>query len=97
MDPRYTEKVKGTKADELRIGIASWDEVKKGGSGKKLALKYAWPDKNGRIARGGEVPMVALPQSIEFAIATEAIDVAKVLEAVARGYRRIGTVTTDAG
>ncbi len=98
MDPvLHTEKVKGTTADELRIGVASWDEIKKGGSGEKLALKYAWPDKNGRIARGGELPVSVLPQSIEFAVANEAIDIADVLEAVARGCRRRDTAAGEAG
>jgi len=89
MDPvLHTEQVNGTPADELRIGVASWDEIKKGGAGEQLALKYAWPDKNGRVARGGEVPMSALPQSIEFAVGTGVVGVAEVLEAVARGCRR---------
>jgi hypothetical protein len=34
---------------------------------RAAAMKYAWPDKNGHIARGGEVPMVAVAQAIEFA------------------------------
>lgn len=98
MDPvLHTEMVKGTPADELRIGVASWDEKKKGGSGEQLALKYAWPDKNGRVARGGEVPMSALPQSIEFAVATAAVDVAEVLEAAARGCRRREAAANKAG
>jgi hypothetical protein len=95
MDPLYREQVEG-EPDELRIGVASWDEIKKGGSGEQLSLKYAWPDKNGRVSRGGEVPMSALPQCVEFAIATEKVAVDKVLEAVARGYQRIGTVEADA-
>lgn len=89
MDPvLHKERVDGTEADELRIGVASWDEVAKGKSGEQLALKYAWPDKNGRIARGGEIPLSVLPQCIEFVVATGTVDVAEVLEAVARGCRR---------
>jgi hypothetical protein len=98
MDPvLHKEKVNGTPADELRIGVASWDEIAKGGSGEQLALKYAWPDKNGRVARGGEVPLSVLPQCVEFAIATAAVDVADLLEAAARGCRRRDTPasTTD--
>lgn len=86
----YTEKVKDTKKDELRIGVASWDETRKGGTGEQLALKYAWPDKNGRVSRGGELPISALAQSIEFAVANGALDMAEVLEAIARGCRRRG-------
>ncbi len=97
MDPVRRENVTGTPADELRIGVASWDEIKKGGAGEQLALKYAWPDKNGRVARGGEIPMSALPQSIEFAVATGAVDVAQALEAVARGCRRRETEANNAG
>lgn len=88
MDPVHTEEVEGKPGDELRIGVASWDEVKNGGSGEQLSLKYAWPDKNGRVARGGEVPMSVLPQCIEFAVATDTADISEVLEAVARGCRR---------
>lgn len=87
----------GTTADELRIGVASWDEIAKGGSGEQLALKYAWPDKNGRIARGGEIPLSVLPQCIEFVVATTAIDVADVLEAAARGSRRRDAQAGEAG
>lgn len=97
MDPvLHTEKVDGTESDELRIGVASWDEVAKGGSGKQLALKYAWRDKNGRVARGGEVPISVLPQCIEFAIATSTLDLPDLLEAVARGDRKRNTPTGKA-
>lgn len=97
MDPvLHTEKVDGTKSDELRIGVASWDEIAKGGSGEHLALKYAWRDKNGRVARGGEVPMSVLPQCIEFAVATATLDISDVLEAVARAHRKRDTSTGNA-
>lgn len=49
---------------EIRLGIASWD---KGGNLSK-SVKYTWFDKNGKAARGGEVPVNALPQMIDFAI-----------------------------
>lgn len=93
MDVQHKEKVDGTESDELRIGVSSWDEIAKDGSGEQLSLKYAWRDKNGRVARGGEVPMSVLPQCIEFAIATSTLDVADLLDAVARGYRRRDTPT----
>jgi hypothetical protein len=35
--------------------------------GADKALKYAWPDKNGKRARGGEIPIVAVPQAVIFA------------------------------
>ena len=50
--------------DEIRLGIASWDD----GSGTARSVKYTWFDKLGRAARGGEFPVEALPQALEFAI-----------------------------
>lgn len=49
---------------EFRLGFASWDK------GKRTArsVKFAWLDKNGKIARGGEFPVEALPQALDFAI-----------------------------
>jgi hypothetical protein len=35
---------------EIRSGRSSWED------GADTSVKFAWPDKNGRIARGGEVP-----------------------------------------
>lgn len=60
----HKEKVKGTKKDELRLGIASWDD----GTGTSKSIKYTWFDKLGRAARGGEMPVEALQQAYEFAI-----------------------------
>jgi hypothetical protein len=57
------EPVKGKKRDELRLGIASWDD----GSGTAKSIKYTWFTKNDRAARGGEMPVEALPQALEFA------------------------------
>ena len=59
----YKEPVKGTKNDELRLGIASWDD----GSETAKSIKYTWFDKNGRAARGGEMPVGALEQAYRFA------------------------------
>jgi hypothetical protein len=87
MEVYEQEPVHGTDADELRIGIASWDEKKKGGAGEQLSMKYTWPDKNGKPARGGEVPLAAIPQVIEFAIRTGYMKPADVLEAVVRALR----------
>ena len=49
---------------EIRLGIASWDN----GSKTAKSVKYTWFCKNGRAARGGEFPVEALPQALEFAI-----------------------------
>jgi hypothetical protein len=47
----------------LRLGVASWDE----GDGESKSIKYAWRDKDGRVCRGGEVPIEALEQMMDFA------------------------------
>ena len=49
---------------EIRLGIASWDD----GSNTAKSVKYTWFDKNGKGARGGELPVEALPQALDFAI-----------------------------
>ncbi len=49
---------------EIRLGVASWDD----GSCKHNSIKYTWFDKNKRAARGGEFPVEALPQALDFAI-----------------------------
>lgn len=58
------EIARNNKNCELRLGIASWDD----GSGESKSIKYTWFDKNGKAARGGEFPIEALPQALEFAI-----------------------------
>jgi hypothetical protein len=58
------ERVKGSKTNELRLGVASWDE----GDGKEMSIKYTWFNKkDGKASRGGEVPVGALEQMLEFA------------------------------
>lgn len=49
---------------EIRLGVASWDN----GKGTERSVKYTWFDKNGKAARGGEFPVEALPQALDFAI-----------------------------
>jgi hypothetical protein len=49
---------------EIRLGVASWDD----GKGTAKSVKYTWFDKNGKAARGGEFPVEALPQALDFAI-----------------------------
>jgi hypothetical protein len=51
---------------EIRLGVASWDD----GSNTAKSVKYTWFDKNGKAARGGEFPVEALPQALDFAIRT---------------------------
>jgi hypothetical protein len=50
---------------EIRLGVASWDD----GSMTSKSVKYTWFNKKGgKAARGGEMPVEALPQAIDFAI-----------------------------
>jgi hypothetical protein len=64
MKQEYSEKAKCNKSCELRLGIASWDD----GTDTAKSIKYTWFDKNGKAARGGEFPIEALPQALDFAI-----------------------------
>lgn len=54
----YSESVHGSDTDELVIKTAAWDD-------DEMSVKYAWPDKNGHRARGGEFPLSAFPQIFE--------------------------------
>jgi hypothetical protein len=56
----HKEKCRTHAPDVILYGEASW------GGGK--SVKYGWYDKRGRISRGGEVPIEALPQMLEVAI-----------------------------
>ena len=64
MKTEYSELAKTNPDCELRLGIASWDD----GSETARSIKYTWFDKNGKAARGGEFPVEALPQALDFAI-----------------------------
>jgi hypothetical protein len=46
---------------EIRVGKSSWDD-------NKLSAKFTWFTSAGSPARGGEVPIEALPQMLEMAI-----------------------------
>ncbi len=48
---------------EIRLGASSWDD-------DVVSVKYAWRVEGGKgkVARGGEVPVEALPQMLDFAI-----------------------------
>lgn len=63
MKPEVEEPVHGTEHDVLLLGRSSWKP-------EDRSLKYAWPDKNGRRARGGEVPVSAIPQAVLLAART---------------------------
>ena len=64
MKVEYKEIARINEECELRLGTASWDD----GDGVKKSIKYTWFDKNGKACRGGEFPVEALPQALEFAI-----------------------------
>ena len=64
MEVEYKETAKIDSGCEIRLGIASWDD----GSKRSKSVKYTWFDKNGKAARGGEFPVEALPQALDFAI-----------------------------
>ena len=64
MRAAFSEPARNCPDDEIRLGIASWDD----GSGQSKSVKYTWFDKNGKAARGGELPVEALPQALEFAV-----------------------------
>jgi len=57
MDYDVNVPVEGASNDRLLLGTSSW-------STEDTSLKYGWPDKNGKIARGGELPTSAIPQAV---------------------------------
>lgn len=81
MEYDHTEKVHGSETDEIIIGGSSWDL-------QQPSVKYAWPDSRGRRARGGEVPVSAVPQMIEALVRTGYLDAQDVLRAVADALDR---------
>jgi hypothetical protein len=64
MRAAFTEPARNHENCEIRLGIASWDD----GSGTARSAKFTWFDRNGKAARGGEIPVDALPQMMDFAI-----------------------------
>ncbi len=64
MKPVKEVDVDGTDRDKLVLGWSSWND-------KEQSLKYAWPDKNGKRTRGGELPLKAVPQAVLFAASNE--------------------------
>jgi len=64
MKPAFSEPAKNDPNCQIRLGIASWDD----GENTAKSVKYTWFDKNRKAARGGEFPVEALPQALDFAI-----------------------------
>ena len=56
MIPEHSEKSRTNPNCELRLGVASWAK----GDKTEKSVKFAWLDKNGKVARGGEFPVKAL-------------------------------------
>jgi hypothetical protein len=75
MEPEHREKVEGAKSDVLLLGKSSWDP-------EDLSLKYGWPDKNGKISRGGEMPISALPQAVFFAARNDYLTRAEIVRTI---------------
>ena len=61
MKYRHREQCRSNPKDEILFGESSW------GDGF-LSVKYGWKDSRGRISRGGEVPIEAIPQMLEVAV-----------------------------
>jgi hypothetical protein len=49
MRSAFSEPARNDPNCEIRLGTASWDD----GTGTARSVKYAWFDKNGKVARGG--------------------------------------------
>jgi hypothetical protein len=64
MKAAFSEPAANNPDCEIRLGLASWDQ----GNGTAKSVKYTWFDKNGKAARGGEFPVEALPQALDFAV-----------------------------
>jgi hypothetical protein len=59
----YKEPCRTHAPDVILYGTASW-----GAANGAKSVKYGWYDSRGRICRGGEVPIEALPQMLEVAV-----------------------------
>ena len=64
MKVAFSEPARNNPGCELRLGIASWDDD----TNSNMSVKFAWFSKDGKVARGGEFPVEALPQALDFAI-----------------------------
>jgi hypothetical protein len=61
MDVEFSEPSRHHDRCELRLGGASWNA-------EDRSAKFAWRTRTGAWARGGELPVSALPELLEFAI-----------------------------
>ena len=61
MQSKYSEPCRSEPTCEIRVGASSWDD-------KCTSVKFTWFNSSGGAARGGEVPIEALPQMLEVAI-----------------------------
>ncbi len=75
MEVEHRERVEGNHDRELQLGASSWDADTR-------AIKFAWPTKAGRWARGGEFPADALGQMVVLALREGYLDPAAVVDAV---------------
>ena len=64
MKPAFSEPARINPKCEIRLGVASWDD----GTNSNMSVKFTWFSKDGKAARGGEFPVEALPQALDFAI-----------------------------
>src|SRR5437870_3967706 len=62
MKPVYSRPYRLDQSRAIYLGWSSWDD-------KTAAVKFAWPTASGAIARGGEMPLDAVPDVV--AISTE--------------------------
>ena len=63
MQVAHSEPSKTHPECEIRLGVSSWAE-----DNNTHSVKFTWFSKDGKAARGGEVPVEALPQMLDFAI-----------------------------
>jgi hypothetical protein len=61
MRAAFSEPSRTEASCEIRGGTSSWSD-------DSNSIKFTWFDKTGKACRGGEVPVEALPQMLEFAI-----------------------------
>lgn len=80
MQYEHREQCKTHDPDEIIAGRSSWATT----NTRPMSVKYAWRDSRGRVCRGGEIPVEALPQMVEVGIRHAGLSAKAVLQAVAR-------------
>ena len=63
MQAAHSEPAKNDPGCEIRLGVASWAK-----DNNTHSVKFTWFGKDGKATRGGEFPVKALPQMLDFAI-----------------------------